>query len=298
MKRYILLSISIVSCINAMEQQITQREAREWNAQAYAQGNRIQETAALQFLQESGIDFTGKRVIDVGCGTGNISKKIAQQALLVHGIDASNNMIEYAKKTYQNAKKLSFEQCFAEDFTTREHYNVAVTFFCLQYIQEKEKVLQNINKALHIGDEFFGNMHTASDPEHLNVTVGLEMIPGLKQTYDFFKNTDIIAELGLFDQATDEHIQTMFTNNGFEIVSYKHITSEHIIKNRGELESYSRPLVMSRPFAKMLPETIREWLFSKYIDLYLTKLKQNTQGDYIFPAICTTVFHACKIADI
>jgi len=292
MKKYIFSILCIFSLAQGMEEQIT-REPREWDAKAYAEGNWMQERAFLSFLEESKIDFKYKKILDIGCGTGNISAKVAALAQGVHGIDASNNMIEYAQEAHKDIPNVSFQQSFAEDFATEERFHVALSSFCLQFIENKEQALQNINKSLEMNGDFFGNLHTANDPEHLNMIVAREMIPG----YSFLQGINLIKEAGV-SNFTDIEFKKMLGDAGFEIISYEHKSLDFILKTREELEKYSWPLVTSRPIAQKMPTFMQNLIFSQYINLYLTKLTTNEEGYYIFPAVRTTVFHARKIADL
>jgi len=297
MKHSILL-LCAFSIMHGMEEHsiTTTREPREWDAKAYAQGNGIQEMAALQFLQESMLSFENKKVLDVGCGTGNISAKIATSAQHVHGIDASNNMFEYAQQTYGTIPNLSFEHSFAEDFTPQTRYNIATTFFCLHWIKNKRAALEKINNALEIGGDFFGTIRTTSDPkEPLSLTVALESITELQPTYSSITNsTEAVDTSSLTD---DDEFKLMLTENGFKIVSYEQKTVNYILNNKNDLITHKRPTIMSRPIIKAMSEISRESFFTQYIDLDLTKLTKNEDGHYIFP-LHTTIFHARKRADI
>src|SRR5699024_2693316 len=41
-----------------------------------------------------------EKILDIGCGTGDLTKKIAEKGAIPTGIDASNEMIETAKQKY------------------------------------------------------------------------------------------------------------------------------------------------------------------------------------------------------
>jgi 2-polyprenyl-3-methyl-5-hydroxy-6-metoxy-1,4-benzoquinol methylase len=278
-----------------MEQQITQREPREWDAQSYAQGNWIQEKVVLQFLQETGIDFKNKKILDIGCGTGNISRKIAKTAKHVHGIDASKNMIEYAKKTY-NTRNLTFEHVFAEDFTSTEQYNIIVSFYCLHWIEDQGLAFKNINAALEKNGDFFGTVHiTSADQEPLRITALREMIPQLS-SYSFFQDRNIIEDMNAY--ALDEQtFKNLFRDNGFELIPYEKKSIQQTITNREELEAFQTPIIMSRPIVQLMPYLLRQWFFKTYIDILEKKLKQNERGHYIVP-MSSTIFHARKIAEL
>lgn len=298
MKKQTLIVLSLFSTLNGMDQQIVpKREPREWDAQAYASGNRVQEEAALQFLKDFNIKLVGKKVLDIGCGTGNISAKMASQAESVHGIDASENMIKYAYnrfKEIENIKNLSFEHCFAEDFKSPNRYKLAASFFCLHWLEDKQQVLKQVYDCLEDNGELFATIPTKSNPQPINLAVALELIPGIQQAYSFLCNKDLIQGIGS-SYPTDDELKSILAETGFDIISYTEKSKSFIVKSREELELFERPLVMSRPAIQWIPTILQEYLFSQYIDLYLTKLAMNEDGHYIFPAVTTTVVHARKV---
>lgn len=49
-------------------------------------------------------NLTGKKILDVGCGTGTISKVLSDAGADVHAIDFSRKSIEYVNKTYPEIK--------------------------------------------------------------------------------------------------------------------------------------------------------------------------------------------------
>jgi ubiquinone/menaquinone biosynthesis C-methylase UbiE len=300
MKKQVLSLICIMSSVNAAEQPIIKREPREWNAAEYAQGNISQERAALHFLRESSIIVTDKKVLDVGCGTGNITTKLAEVAKRVHGIDASNNMIDYAKQHYGpgDRRNMSFEHCFAEDFTTQKKYNLALSFFCLHWIEDKQKAIQQINHALSSKGEFFGTHQSTSDPEPLHFTVLKNMIPGFATIYSFLKNFNLAKDLD-YHVISDEVFKALLTDNGFEIVSYEQKSIDIVITEE-DLENGIRPVLMSRPFMQSLPEAFQKWFFNKYVEENIKILKQDGNGNLVISKDLwgTKIFHARKVTEI
>src|SRR5258708_32116264 len=91
MKKHTIIALCIITSLNGMEQSLItkpQREPREWDAQAYDEGNIFQTKAFLHFLEKNKIETENKIILDVGCGTGTIAANLAEKAIYVHGIDA------------------------------------------------------------------------------------------------------------------------------------------------------------------------------------------------------------------
>ena len=88
-----------------------------WDAKFYKKQARLQEDAALRILNQ--VSFNGdERVLDIGCGDGKITKKIAEMVPKgeVIGIDPSKEMIDEALADYSHIPNLSFLQEGAESF--------------------------------------------------------------------------------------------------------------------------------------------------------------------------------------
>jgi SAM-dependent methyltransferase len=205
-------------------------------------------------------------------------------------------MIEYAQTTYDTIPNLSFEQCFAEDFITIEKCDIAVSIFCLHWLEDKQKVFENINNSLEIDGEFFGTIFSASDPVSVGIIVLQELLQ--KPECNFLNNITITEKDSLLRYViSDEECKDILQKTGFELISYEKKSPFHTFKNRDELAAFQRPLRMRLPLFQSLPETEREWLFNKYIDLFLTRLKKDENDHYIYQGTTTTIIHARKVAD-
>jgi len=296
--QYILL-FCMFSFFNSMlseEQQIIKHGSREWNAKEYASSKGGEVSAAMMFIEESGIDFTNKKILDIGCGIGNITAKIAESAEQAHGIDASQNMIDHAQQTYGNISNLSFEHCFAEDFVSNTLYDYALSMFCLHWIKDKQKVFKCINNSLKINGEFLGTIYT-SDSIPFSTIVLQELLK--RPDCDFLNNSTISLEDNLTRYVlSDEECKGIIRNAGFDIITYEKKSSIRVFKNREELAKFRRPICMARPLFKDLPEEIREWLFNEYIDLWLSKLNKNEDGHYVNKEAVVTLIHARKITEV
>jgi ubiquinone/menaquinone biosynthesis C-methylase UbiE len=90
-------------------------------------------------------------ILDLGCGTGDLTKKIFDSAKQVVGLDNSNEMIQTAKEKYSD---ITFLCSDAKDFQLDFVFDAVFSNAVLHWIPEADKVIKNINKHLRIGGRF------------------------------------------------------------------------------------------------------------------------------------------------
>jgi 2-polyprenyl-3-methyl-5-hydroxy-6-metoxy-1,4-benzoquinol methylase len=96
-------------------------------------------------------DVTGKKIIDVGCGSGYLTAKLAHHASYVLGVDPSRKMIEIANREYNQIPHLEFVNESIEDFSnTRSdnEFDVAVSNMSLITIPDLDETLRAISSLL------------------------------------------------------------------------------------------------------------------------------------------------------
>ena len=69
-----------------------------WNSRAasfprFAAGDDTYEAGMLRLARDNGVDFRGKTVLDVGCGSGMYTIRLAQEAASVMAVDISDEML-------------------------------------------------------------------------------------------------------------------------------------------------------------------------------------------------------------
>jgi trans-aconitate methyltransferase len=128
-----------------------------WNADIYDE--------KLSFVSELGKSLIemlrpkqGEKILDLGCGTGELTNEIAKLGAEVVGMDASPDMIEKARKKYPY---ISFLVDRGETFRTQEHYDAIFSNAALHWMKQAESVVQSMALALREGGrlvaEFGGN---------------------------------------------------------------------------------------------------------------------------------------------
>lgn len=89
----------------------------------------------------------GKKIIDVGCGTGLLSVKLAKVGATVTGIDLSKDMLEIAEKRANDLSlKIEFHEKPMQEIEGDEQFDAAVIAIdSLNYLPDRESVLKTFN---------------------------------------------------------------------------------------------------------------------------------------------------------
>lgn len=87
----------------------------------------------------------GERILDVGCGTGQLTAEIARAGAQVTGIDSSDTMIEQARANFPD---LRFENVDVRSMNFRETFDAVFSNAVLHWIKEPEVAIANMARAL------------------------------------------------------------------------------------------------------------------------------------------------------
>ncbi len=93
----------------------------------------------------------GEQILDLGCGTGQLTEKIAQSGAFVQGIDSSLSMISTAKVNYPH---INFSAADARSFQVEEPLDAVFSNAVLHWIKQPDAVINCVEKALKPGGRF------------------------------------------------------------------------------------------------------------------------------------------------
>lgn len=96
----------------------------------------------------------GERILDIGCGTGHLSRKIADAGAHVIGIDRSEEMIGVARSTYESSPNLEFFLADATDFSFPLPFDAVFSNAALHWVPAAESVVGCIARSLKPGGRF------------------------------------------------------------------------------------------------------------------------------------------------
>ncbi|MBP3950502.1 class I SAM-dependent methyltransferase [Bacillus suaedae] len=121
-----------------------------WNAELY--------DSKLGFVSSYGEEVLGllqpmpeERILDLGCGTGDLTYEIAKSGAKVIGIDSSLEMISKARQKYP---QLSFYQEFAETFRSDQPFDAVFSNAALHWMKDAGAVCQSVALSLRHGGRF------------------------------------------------------------------------------------------------------------------------------------------------
>ena len=96
---------------------------------------------------------SGEHVLDLGCGTGHLAKKMWEEGAEVIGIDASPEMVAQAKANYP---ELDFRVANGADFSFEEPFDAVFTNATLHWIHDTDGVIKSVYNVLKSGGRFVG----------------------------------------------------------------------------------------------------------------------------------------------
>lgn len=122
----------------------------DWNAEAY--------DSNLRFISNLGKDVLtllqpqkGEKIVDLGCGTGDLTHGISITGADVLGIDASSEMIERARFKYPHIR---FQIDNGQTFRLPEKVDAVFSNAALHWMKPAATVVESISLALKQGGRF------------------------------------------------------------------------------------------------------------------------------------------------
>ena len=118
----------------------------KWDAKGYTQNFKFVHQYGEEVLNLLEIK-EGMRVLDLGCGNGALTKKLALLGAEIIGMDASEDMLEVARVNYP---ELTFIQGDATSFTLDKPVDVIFSNAVFHWIENQEALLENVANALNV----------------------------------------------------------------------------------------------------------------------------------------------------
>jgi trans-aconitate 2-methyltransferase len=146
----------------------------KWNAQDYAKHSSGQFEWAQELIAKLGLQGS-ESVLDIGCGDGKITQRLAEAAKVgwVLGIDQSEEMIRMALEQFPPEKcpNLAFLRMNAMDIHLSQKFDVAFSNAALHWVEDQVATLRGVHKCLKSGGKILFQMGGCGNAAEVLVAV-------------------------------------------------------------------------------------------------------------------------------
>ncbi len=117
----------------------------------------------------------GEKILDLGCGRGDLTDIIAQSGACVRGIDSSGSMISTAQVNYPD---IHFSVANARSFQVKRPLDAVFSHEVLHWIKEPDAVINCVEQALQPGGRFVAEFNCEG---HVGAIVGAHLSVALSE---------------------------------------------------------------------------------------------------------------------
>ena len=170
----------------------------------------------------------GKKIIDVGCGTGLLAVKLAKAGALVTGVDLSRDMLNIAEKRARDLSlKIDFLEKPMQEIEGQEQYDAAVIAIdSLNYLPDRKSVLNTfigIHSVLKSGGMLMFDVHSTFKTDVIFMegpfTYESDRVSYIWNTEEGDEEHSVLSELsffvkeesGLYRRFNERHVQKTFS---------------------------------------------------------------------------------------
>lgn len=132
----------------------------------------------LQFIVreiEAQLGGTTGKILEIGCGNGNICAGIASQGHQVMGVDIDKESIERARQNFQKPN-LEFKAVAAENISEEEYFDVIVCSEVLEHLEEPGVVVDYAYRQLPAHSLFIVTVPNGFGPREVLMTKPMQYL--------------------------------------------------------------------------------------------------------------------------
>lgn len=206
---------------------------KDWNARLYREN-----TGYISDMGMPVIDLLhpcpGERILDIGCGDGILTEKIAALGCEVVGIDASPDMVQAARARGLDARVMN-----ATGMSFDAEFDGAFSNAALHWVRPPEAVARGVYRALKAGGRFAAEFGGRGNIAHIR-----------RALHEALKKHGLSAEeVDPWYFPSPEEYTGLLRDAGFEVTSVEHFdrSTELTTGMASWLESVARPVLEAVP---------------------------------------------------
>ncbi len=172
-----------------------------WNSKDYQQNARFVSdlgTGVLELLAPQ----SGERILDLGCGDGVLTKKLADLGCSVVGVDASADLIQAAQALGLDARLMD-----GQALTFHEEFDAVFSNAALHWMKQADKVIEGVHRALKPGGRFVAEMGGKGNLDTLE--------KALRQALQKRGLSDKVPDANFYP--SPEEYRTLLEKHGFQV---------------------------------------------------------------------------------
>ena len=237
----------------------------KWNAADYAANSVVQQTWARELIAK--LNLRGdEHILDVGCGDGKVTAEIARALPhgLVTGVDASAEMIAFAKKTFPAKKSpnLKFHAMDARKIKFKRQFDIVFSNAALHWVDDHQKFLRGAGSVLKSGGRLIVSCGGKGNAQDVFVAMRPEI--RLARWRGFFRK----MPEPYFFYAPDEY-KKWLAKAGFEINRLQLAPKDATYPGAEGFATWVRTTWI--PYAQRVPEAVREEFIAAVTKRYVAK---------------------------
>ena len=184
------------------------------------------------YIDEFIASLAGKKVLDIGCGAGQITDYLTQRGIGTIGIDFSEELLKIAKQNFPNSKLILADIC---DYEQKEQVDGIITKDVLFHLSDENllHVLQKFRRMLKPN----GNLCIIMDmPKEAGEQIFVEELDDKYQIY--------------YNYLTPEKLKDLLEKTGFNIENIQ------LVKDNDNASSYATGLMIFHASNQMIKTLI------------------------------------------
>ena len=182
------------------------------------------------YIDEFIANLSGKKVLDIGCGAGQITDYLTQKGFEVIGLDFSHKLLKIAKRNFPNSKFILADIC---EYEQNEQVDGIITKDVLFHLSDENlvSVLQKFRRMIKPN----GNLCIIMDmPKEAGEQIFVEELDEKYQIY--------------YNYLTPEKLGDLLEKTGFNVENMQ------LVKDNDNASSYATGLMIFQVFNSMVCE--------------------------------------------